>query len=197
VKYFALILGALLMATALTACGAGSDGNLDEAGSAKAAVKQKPCPRGPRLVMSKAERAKLPPLTIIPPSGSPPRHLRVTDLRNGDGPRVPEHDWVTNREEVYIRYVQASYPDARAGRLEGPYQPSRVLLEGSGRGFAMGLTGMQVGGRRELIVPPRLAYPRWRASWGYAPYVTIYVIDLLGMEPPPDRRVEYRHGRPC
>jgi peptidylprolyl isomerase len=149
--------------------------------------------------MSKAETAKLSPLTIPAPSGPPPRTLRVTDIRVGAGPRVPKRDWVTNREEVYIRYVQASYPEARAGNLEGPFKPGRTLLEDSSRGLAMGLTGMKVGGRRELIVPPRLTYPRWRPSWGYAPYVTVYVVDLLGMEPPPDRRVEYRHRpwHPC
>ena len=45
---------------------------------------------------------------------------------------------------------------------------------------------MKVGGRRELIVPPKMAYPRWKPSWGYAPYVSVYVIDLYGVEPPTD-----------
>jgi len=58
---------------------------------------------------------------------------------------------------------------------------------------SFGFTGMKVGGRRVLIVPPKLDYPRWKPSWGYAGYVTVYVIDLVGMEPPPDRRVEYRN----
>ena len=143
--------------------------------------------------MSRAEIAKLPPLTIPALNGPPSHHLQVVDLRKGSGPGIPRHDWVTNREEVYIDYVEAPYPEARAGRLNGPFRSGRLLLENSIKGLAMGLTGMKVGGRREMIVPPRLVYPRWRPSWGFTPYVTVYVVDLLGMEPPPDRRVEYRN----
>jgi hypothetical protein len=144
--------------------------------------------------MSKAEIAKLPPLTPPRLSGPPPRHLKIIDLREGSGPGVPKHDWVTNREEVFYRYIEAlSYRKAREGRYIGPYQLHNVLLEYSDRGLALGLTGMKVGGRRELIVPPKLEYPHWKPSWGYAPFITIYVIDLVGIEPPPDRRVEYRN----
>lgn len=41
-------------------------------------------------------------------------------------------------------------------------------------GWEKGLPGMRVGGRRELIVPPRL---------GDTGVTTVYVIDLLGVEP--------------
>lgn len=151
-------------------------------------------PRGPAVRMSKAEIAKLPPLKGYRPSGPPPKHLEIVDLRKGSGPAVPKHDWVTNREEVFYRYIEAlSYRKAREGRYAGPYSPGRVLLENSDRGLAFGFTGMKVGGRRVLLVPPKLDYPRWKPSWGYAGYVTVYVIDLVGMEPPPDRRVEYRN----
>lgn len=143
--------------------------------------------------MSRAEIAKLPPLTLPRPSGPPPHKLEVIDLRKGSGPGVPKHDWVTNREEVYIRLLEASYTGAQNGQLFGRIPISRVLLEGRSKGLTRGLTGMKVGGRRELIVPPKLAYPRWQPSWGYAPYVSIYLVDLVGMEPPPDRRVEYRN----
>jgi peptidylprolyl isomerase len=143
--------------------------------------------------MSKTEIAKLPPLTLPRPSGPPPHKLEVIDLRKGRGPGVPQHDWVTNREEVYMRLLEASYAGAKKGQMFGRIPISRVLLEGRSKGLTRGLTGMKVGGRRELIVPPKLAYPRWQPSWGYVPYVSIYVVDLVGMEPPPDRRVEYRN----
>ncbi len=184
------LIGACL-ALALSACGgAGSEpATTDLAAKAR----KPPIPRGPTVKMSRAEIAKLPPLTLPPQSGPPPHHLQVVDLRKGSGPGVPKHDWVTNREEVYIRYVEATYPEAARGHMNGPFRPGRVLLEDSIKGLAVGLTGMRVGGRREMIVPPRLVYPRWRPSWGYEPYVTVYAVDLLGMEPPPDRRVEYRN----
>jgi peptidylprolyl isomerase len=149
-------------------------------------------------MMSRTEIAKLPPLKIPKPTGSPPHHLTIIDLRKGSGPGIPKGDLVTNREKAYISYFTVSYPDALKGHLTGHYGPSKYLLEGElSKGQALGLIGMKVGGRREIIAPPKLGYPRWRPSWGYAPYVDIYLVDLLGMEPPPDRRVEYRNGRPC
>lgn len=174
---------------------AGGDATAEAANGAEdtAASPHQPLPLGPTVKMSKAEIARLPPLKMPRPGGSPPHRLRIVDLRKGSGPGVPKHDWVTNKEEVYLRYGQATYPEARAGRMEGPFRTGRILLEDSVKGLAMGLTGMKVGGRRTMILPPRLTYPRWRSSWGYTPYVNIYVVDLLGMEPPPDRRVEYRN----
>jgi len=188
VKALAAICGMLLLA--FSACGSGDSASAIESSTA---TRKAPRPRGPAVKMSKAEIGMLPSLTVPRPSAPPPHRLEVVDLRRGSGPGVPRHDWVTNREEVFIRYVQASYPEARAERMSGPFGPSRVLLEGSVRGLAKGLTGMKVRGRRELIIPPWLVYPRWQPSWGYEPYVTVYVIDLVGMEPPPDRRVEYRN----
>ncbi len=182
------LIGAYLALTFLAACGGSGP---DEA--KEVAATPPPPPRGPTVKMSRAEIAKLPPLTIPRPSGPPPRHLEIVDLRKGSGPGVPKRDWVTNREEVFIRYVQASYPEARAGRSTEPFGPRRILPENTIRGLAMGLTGMKVGGRRWLILPPKLMYPRWKPSWGYAPYVTVYAVDLVGMEPPRDRQLEYRN----
>jgi len=146
--------------------------------------------------MSKAEIAKLPPLTIPRPSGPPPHHLEIVDLRGGHGPGVPKNDRVTNREMVLIRYWEVAYPEARKGRnLTGDYGKQNVLLESEVKGLGMGMTGMKVGGRREIVMPPKLVYPDWKPSWGYAPYVDIYLVDLLGMEPPPDRRIEFRNVR--
>jgi peptidylprolyl isomerase len=190
-----LALAGACVSLAFAACGgSGSDQATKPGQTTEPLAKaQHRRPRAPTILMSKAEIAKLPPLPMVRPSGPPPRHLRIIDLRKGSGPGVPEHDWVTNREEVFIRYVEGSYPEARAGRLNGPYGPMRVLPEYTIRGLAVGLTGMKVGGRRELIIPPKLVFPDWKPSWGYAPYVNVYVIDLVGMEPPRDRLVEYRN----
>jgi peptidylprolyl isomerase len=196
------LVGACLALT-LAACGGGGSGQESE-GSAATAEKGGEAeegaakavrlpPRGPTVRMSRAEIAKFPLLAIPRPSGPPPHHFKIIDLRKGTGPGVPKSDLVTNREEVFIRYFDVSYPEAREGHLTGQYGPKKFLLEDTVKGVALGLTGMKVGGRRELIIPPKLMYPRWKPSWGYAPYVTVYLIDLLGMEPPADRRVEYRN----
>jgi peptidylprolyl isomerase len=185
-----VVLAVCLLALGFAACGgAGSDQKAADTAVARKSLR----PRGPTVRMTKAEIARIPPLTVRRPTGPPPHHLVVIDLRKGSGPSVPKHDWVTNREEVFMRLLEASYTGAREGHIFGRIPIRRVLLEGRSKGLVRGLTGMKVGGRRELIVPPMLAYPRWKPSWGYAPYVSIYVVDLVGMEPPPDRRVEYRN----
>lgn len=166
-------------------------------GTKDAAAKTAPCPRGPTVMMSKAEIKKLPPLTIPKPSGPPPHHLAIIDLRKGSGPGMPKNDLVTNREKPFIRYFDVNYVEAGKGPVAGQYGPGKYLPEELPKGVVLGLTGMKVGGRRELILPPKLVFPRWKPSWGYAAFTDIYLIDLLGMEPPPDRRVEYRNGRPC
>lgn len=127
--------------------------------------------------MSKAEIAKLPKLTIEKQSGPPPRHLKIIDLRKGTGAAV------TKRDAVTVRYYAVNYPEALKRSRSGLFGPQRFGLDETVKGWTVGLPGMKVGGRRELIVPPKLHYPRWRPSWGYAPYVTIYLIDLVGVEP--------------
>jgi len=131
--------------------------------------------------MSKAEIAKLPTLRIPKASGPPPRKLMTADLRKGSG------QVVTKADAVSIRFVEDTYPEARKGR-QGGLSGGEVSwhswgLDEASRGLRVGLPGMKVGGRRELIVPPKVAYPRWQPSWGYAPYVSVYVVDLLGVEP--------------
>lgn len=186
----AVALAACLVCLSLVGCGGASS----EQKAVNTTTARKPLPpQGPTVKMTKAEVARLPPLSVHRPTGPPPHRLVVLDLRKGSGPSVPKHDWVTNREEVFMRLLEASYTGARQGHIFGRIPVKRVLLEGRSKGLVRGLTGMKVGGRRELIVPPKLAYPRWKPSWGYAPYVSIYVVDLVGMEPPADRRVEYRN----
>jgi peptidylprolyl isomerase len=142
------------------------------------------------IAMSKAEIAKLPKLAIPKPSGPPPRHLEVIDLRKGtSGPAAKKTDVVS------IRFLEDTYPEARNGKqggLSGGVVSPHYWLGEASRGLRAGIPGMRVGGRRELIVPPKVAYPHWKPSWGYAPYVSVYVVDLLGTEPPADPRLEHR-----
>lgn len=184
------LVGALL-ALAFTACGGGGSGPTatrpavatEHAGGAKdATAKTVPRRSRPTVRMSKAEISKLPPLAIPRPSGPPPHRLQVIDLRSGTGPGAARTDVVT------LRYMEDTYPEARSGRQGGlsggEIGPASYRLDQPPfRSFRRDLPGMKVGGRRELIVPPKAAYPRWKPSWGYAPYVSIYVVDLLGVEP--------------
>ncbi len=140
---------------------------------AKAAA---PAPHGPKRSMSKKEIAKLPKLTIAKQSGPPPRQIEVIDLRKGSGATV------TKQDAVNVHWFQSLYPEALKRSQSGLYGPHSFGLDETVRGWQVGLPGMKVGGRRELILPPKLVYPRWKPSWGYAPYVDLYVIDLLGVK---------------
>ena len=126
--------------------------------------------------MSRMEIAKLPRLRIAKQSGPPPRQLRVIDLRKGSGAVV------TDKDAVLVRYFEAGYSEALKQSKTGLFGPHKFGLNEVVRGWRVGLPGMKVGGRRELIVPPRLVFPNWKPSWGYAPYTNIYVIDLIGLE---------------
>jgi peptidylprolyl isomerase len=129
------------------------------------------------LVMSKEKIAKLPKLTIAKQSGPPPKHIEVIDLRKGTGATLHKDD------TVQVRFLNAQYVAALRGSRSGLTAHHTYPLDNTVKGWSVGLPGMKVGGRRELILPPKFVYPRWKPSWGYAPYVLIYVVDLLGVEP--------------
>jgi peptidylprolyl isomerase len=137
------------------------------------------------LLMSKREIAKLPPLTVPRRSAPPPKHIEVIDLRKGTGATV------TKRDSVYVRFFEVAYPEVQKKSRTGGYPARSFGLNETVKGWRVGLPGMKVGGRRELILPPKLVYPRWKPSWGYTPYVNIYVIDLLGVKPSKDLTGDY------
>jgi peptidylprolyl isomerase len=133
-------------------------------------------PLGPNDAMSKREIAKLPKLTIAKQSGPPPKHLKVIDLRKGWGSALTKND------AAYVRYYVVNYPEALKRSRTGRYGPRSFGLNEVVKGWEVALPGMKVGGRRELILPPKFVYPRWKPSWGYKHYVDIYLIDLLAVE---------------
>jgi len=124
-----------------------------------------------------AARALTGKLTIPKQSGPPPRHIEVIDLRKGTGAVVRPSD------AVRVRFFQVLYPEVQKRSRTGVFGPDRYGLDETVKGWKVGLPGMRVGGRRELILPPKLKFPGWEPSWGYTPYVSIYVVDLLGVEP--------------
>jgi peptidylprolyl isomerase len=123
---------------------------------------------GSKTAMSAAEIAQIARPQIEPPSGQPPERLVVKDLAKGWGIAAEPSD------EVTIEYVGAGYDGVERWRSRGRLEAFRFLLGGYGviPGWEQGVVGMRVGGRRELIVPARLA-----SGEG----ARIYVIDLLAV----------------
>jgi peptidylprolyl isomerase len=115
---------------------------------------------------------------LIPkPSGKPPKRLVIKDIVKGKGKTAGKGD------EVSVQYVGVSWStgeefDASWNRGE-PF--TFKVGEGSViKGWDRGVPGMKVGGRRELIIPGKLAYGENGSPPAIGPNETlIFVIDLL------------------
>jgi peptidylprolyl isomerase len=110
------------------------------------------------------------PPRIRVPSGPPPKNLVVRELKKGSG-AVAKHG-----KRLKVQSVGVNYKTGEA--FEVFWGPGRTFSFnfGSGEvrdGWETGLKGMKVGGRRELILPSRLAYGTG---------ALIYVVELVGIE---------------
>ncbi|MDA3627477.1 FKBP-type peptidyl-prolyl cis-trans isomerase [Saccharopolyspora oryzae] len=114
---------------------------------------------------------------IAKPTGEPPAELVIKDITVGDGKEA------TAGTAVAVHYVGVSHStgkefDASWNRGE----PLRIQL-GAGQvieGWDQGLQGMRVGGRRQLVIPPHMAYGERGAGGVIAPNETlVFVCDLV------------------
>jgi peptidylprolyl isomerase len=111
------------------------------------------------------------------PGGEPPADLQITDVWEGDGAVAKAGD------TVEVHYVGVAYStgeefDAswnRGAPLQFQLGVGKVIA-----GWDQGVQGMKVGGRRQLIIPPGLAYGERGAGRAIAPGETlIFVCDLV------------------
>jgi peptidylprolyl isomerase len=115
------------------------------------------------------------------PDGPPPDELESEDLVVGDGAEAKPGDTVT------MEYVGVSYSNGKEfdSSWERP-EPFTFQL-GSGQvipGWDQGIPGMKVGGRRQLIIPPDLAYGEAGSPPDIGPNETlVFVVDLTDVEP--------------
>jgi peptidylprolyl isomerase len=113
------------------------------------------------------------------PGGEPPAQLEVTDIWEGDGQEARAGD------QVKVHYVGVAYStgeefDAswnRGDPLEFQLGVGQVIA-----GWDQGVQGMKVGGRRQLIIPPDMAYGDRGAGRAIGPGETlIFVCDLVSV----------------
>jgi peptidylprolyl isomerase len=119
---------------------------------------------------------------LVPPKGPPPEKMAIEDLRAGNGPRAEAGDKLT-AEYTGFNYVNHEEFTNHA-HAWGRGEPLVFELGGGEviRGIDQGLVGMKVGGRRELIIPPDLAYGNVSPPPEVGPNETvIYVVELLGI----------------
>jgi peptidylprolyl isomerase len=110
------------------------------------------------------------------PSGPPPKKLQIKDLEEGSGPGAKAGD------EVSVQYVGVNYKTGKQFDASWDRGEPFTFKLGEGMvipGWDKGIVGMKVGGRRELVIPPGLAYGSGGAPPAIPPNETlVFVVDL-------------------
>jgi len=111
------------------------------------------------------------------PGGEPPAELEITDIWEGDGKVAGPGD------TVRVHYVGVAYSTGEEFDASWDRGEPLSFRLGKGQviaGWDQGVQGMKVGGRRQLVIPPDLAYGDRGAAGAIAPGETlIFVCDLV------------------
>jgi peptidylprolyl isomerase len=111
------------------------------------------------------------------PAGPPPEELDILDIREGDGAEAQKGD-IVSVHYVGVAHSTGEEFDAsynRGAPLDFPLGAGRVI-----QGWDTGVAGMKVGGRRQLTIPPHLAYGDRGAGGVIKPGETlVFVVDLI------------------
>ena len=108
---------------------------------------------------------------------TPPTDLVITDITVGDGPEA------TAGSTVSVHYVGVAHSTGEefdASYNRGAPLDFRLGVGQVISGWDTGVQGMKVGGRRQLVIPPHLAYGDQGAGGVIQPGESlIFVVDLL------------------
>jgi len=130
-----------------------------------------------------AESAEKPQLGTKPevtvPEGPAPKQLVEKDLVVGDGAAAKAGD------EVTVQYVGVGYESGEEFDASWDRGEPFTFPLGAGeviKGWDQGVVGMKEGGRRELIIPPSLAYGPAGSPPVIGPNETlVFVVDLVSV----------------
>lgn len=111
------------------------------------------------------------------PSGPAPTELVIKDLVVGDGAEAKPGD-VVDVHYVGVEYDSGEEFDSSWNRGESIAFPLRGLIQG----WQDGIPGMRVGGRRQLTIPPALAYGPAGGGHRLSGQTLIFIIDLLDVK---------------
>ncbi|MGH8890564.1 MAG: FKBP-type peptidyl-prolyl cis-trans isomerase [Acidothermaceae bacterium] len=112
--------------------------------------------------------------SVTIPAGTVPITLQTKDLVVGTGETVKADDTVTVNY-LGLNYIDCSEFDSSwAHSQEATFQLSQVVP-----GFGQGVTGMKVGGRREIIIPPSLGYGAAGSGSITPNEELVFVVDVL------------------
>ena len=167
------LIAAGILALGLAACGSSNAPGVVPAPSA--GLTQEPTTPTPTVPPALSKKP-----AVAVPSGAPPSHLVTRDIITGTGPTARSGQTVT------VNYVGVLYKNGK--QFDASWdrnQPFTTPLSAGSviPGWVQGITGMRVGGRRELIIPPSLAY----GKAGQPPTIPgnstlVFVVDLLSAQ---------------
>lgn len=147
-------------------CGGSDDSSTESTGSAESTAAT--------TTESSAEKTKP---KVLVPKGNPPKKLEIKELEKGTGTEAKSGD------EVTVQYVGVNYKNGKEFDASWDRGEPFSFSLGAGEvipGWDQGVEGMKEGGRRELIIPPELAYGEAGAPPAIGPNETlVFVIDLL------------------
>ena len=161
------------VAVTLGAAGCGGSGGAKDTGPSDAPpakTQAAPQPLKPTGALAHKPKVKV-------PSGPAPKTLQSKDLIKGKGPAAKSGD------QLSVQYVGVLYKNGKEfdSSWSRGAQPFEFQL-GGGQvipGWDKGVVGMRVGGRRQLIIPPKLAYgPQGQPPTIPPNAALVFVIDL-------------------
>jgi peptidylprolyl isomerase len=110
------------------------------------------------------------------PGGEAPGELQLEDIVVGEGAEAKPGDTV-EVHYVGVEFHSGEEFDASWNRGESIEFPLRGLIQG----WQEGIPGMKVGGRRQLTIPPELAYGPAGGGHRLSGKTLVFVIDLLAV----------------
>ena len=117
--------------------------------------------------------------SVSVPDGQAPTTLVTEDLVVGTGVEA------VKRSRVSVHYVGVHYSDGTQFDASWDRGSPLPFTIGAGEviaGWDQGVAGMKVGGRRQLVIPPDLAY----GAGGFPPVIQpnetlVFVVDLIAV----------------
>jgi peptidylprolyl isomerase len=171
------LLLALVLASAVTACGSDTKAKTDSVAGGSTTGPCSPSGTGTTDLSKKPE--------VKTPTAAAPTETTLVDVVCGTG------DEAKDGSRVEVKYLGVLYKDGKEfdsswSRGASDTLPFKV---GSGviPGFSKGVTGMKVGGRREVIIPSKDGYGDTASGPIPAGSTLVFVIDLVKVTPPPVR----------
>jgi peptidylprolyl isomerase len=116
--------------------------------------------------------------TIVAPTTKAPTEVTYTDIVVGAGAMA------SGTSTVQVRYVGENYANGKVfdSSWTSGTTPVSFALNQVIQGFKLGIAGMRVGGRREIVIPPAYGYGATANGPVAANETLLFVVDLVAVQ---------------